>query len=169
MGFVINVIFIVGAIVLLAISGGFSTDAARRITDIPDWDKNTDLKSAHGYLTGAAIATWIGIPLVIVLLILYFVYGSESIEETGKIVTYIFLFILLILVILIGILSAVGASKINSSKVSDDNGSYKQAIIAASLALGVIGIIIILMIIKAVVKHKSKDKPNEANAYMLLK
>lgn len=166
MGFVINVVFIIAAIVLLAIAGGFATDAARRVTTIPNWESNAELKSAHSYLTGAAVATWISIPLVIVLLILYFVYGSESIEITGNAVTFIFLLFILAMVILIGILAAIGASKINQANVSNNEGSYRQAIIAASLALGVMGIIIIILISRAIYRAKYK-KEKEENTSLL--
>lgn len=163
MGFVVNVIFIIGAIALLAVSGGYSTDAARRVTDITGWSDNPELKSAHSLLSGAAVATWIGLALIIVLLILYFIYFFETIEITGGFVTYLFLFVLLALVILIGVLSAIAANKINSANVSDNKGSYKQAIIAASLALGVMGIVIILMILKFYLQHhKSKVEAEKA-------
>ena len=171
MGFIINIFLIIGAIGLLATSGGYSTDAARRVTDITGWDSYPDLKSAHTLLSWSAVATWLGLALVIILLVLYFIYGFETIEITGNVVTYIFLFGLLGLVILIGVLSAVAANKISKANVADNKGSYTQAVIAASLSLGVIGIVIILIIIKEVVKRRlkrgnsylieSKEVPNE--------
>lgn len=163
MGFIINIVLLLGAIVLLGISGGYSTDAAKKVTDITGWDSYPDLRSAHTLLSWSAVVTWIGLGLIILLSILYIIYGLESVEITGNIVTYLLLFGVLGLVILVGILSAVAADKISKANVSDDKGSYRQAIIAASLSLGTLGVIILLAVIKFVVKKKSQG----GNHYLL--
>ena len=163
MGFIINIVLLLGAIGLLAVSGGYSTDAARRVTDITGWDSYPDLRSAHTLLSWSAVAAWLGLALVIILLVLYFIYGFETIEITGNLVTYLFLFGVLGLVILVGVLSAVAADKINKANVSDNKGAYKQAIIAAVLSLGTLGIIILL----AIIKYMIKKKATEGNHYLL--
>lgn len=149
-------IVLVATTILLGISGGFSTNAAVRITGIKGYKNDPQLEAAHRLLSGSAVATWIGIPLMIVVIILF----ATVLEGTGiaKYIAYGLLFITLILVVLVGILSAMGANDINRSDVNDNNGSFTSAVVAASLALGVIGIVLIVIITKTVLdSRKSKE------------
>ena len=50
-------------------------------------------------------------------------------------------------VITVGILSAIAANDIGSAKVANDNLSRRQAIIAASIAIGVFVLVLIALIV----------------------
>ena len=155
----VNLIFFGISFITLAISGGFATNAALRITGIPAWDTNDKLKSAHRKLTIAAVVTWITIAVILVLGILYLIFGSETIGVFGDIIIYLFLFATLGASAVIGTLSAIAAAEIGQSKVSDDNESRRQAIIAAVLALvGFVSLVIILFIH---LFRKPKDKKDD--------
>lgn len=54
---VVNILLLVTTIVLMAVSGGYATSAAKDVTDIPKYTANTDLKNAHRYLSIAAVIT----------------------------------------------------------------------------------------------------------------
>ena len=143
----VNFIFFGISFVVLAISGGFSTNSAVRITGIPSWDDNPKLKSAHSKLSIAAIITWITVAVILILGILYIIFGSETIGIFGNIIIYLFLLLTLAATAAVGALSAIGASDIQQSKVTNDNGARKQAIIASVLAIvGFVGLVIILII-----------------------
>ena len=149
MGFAINIIFFGIAFVTLAIAGGFATNAAIRVTQIPAWSKNNDLAAAHKYLTIAAVITWISIAIMIVLIILFLIFGLETAAIPGvlTILTYLFLFGTLVLIGAVGILSAIAAAKIGDSKVPDNKGSREQAIIAAVLAIvGAVGMLVVILV-----------------------
>ena len=164
MGFAINIIFFGIAFVTLAIAGGFATSATTRVTQIPAWSKNDDLALAHKYLTIAAVITWISIAIMIVLIILFLIFGLETAAIPGvlTILTYLFLFGTLVLIGAVGILSAIAAAKIGDAKVPDDKGSRKQAIIAAVLALVAgVGLLIGLLVMLFKPSKKKDEKKGE--------
>lgn len=148
---IINAFLFIGSFIILAIAGGFATDASRRLQKSAD----PDLKSAHSYLTYAAILCWISIAAILIGGGLYLFFFSETIEETGNWVVYGFLFLTLILVGAVGILAAIAATKIGKSK-ADNNGAYRQTIIAA--VLGIVGFVMVLTIIGIKFFYKAKGK-----------
>ncbi len=160
MGVIINIIFFGISFVTLAISGGFATNASVRITGIANWDSNDDLKTAHRYLTIAAIVTWVTVAVILLLGILYVVFvGSETMGTGMGIVIYGLLFLSLGATIVVGILSAIAADKIGKSKVTNDNNSRRQAIIAAVLALvSATGLIIGLIVMFFKPKKKEENE-----------
>ncbi len=162
----VNLIFFSISFITLAVSGGYATNAAVRITGIPAWDSNDKLKSAHRKLTIAAIVTWITVAAILILGILYLIFGTETIGIFGDIIIYLFLFATLAATAVIGALSAIAAAEIAQSKVSDDNESRRQAIIAAVLALvGFVGLVIILFIH---LFRKPKDKKGGDAGFLAL-
>lgn len=146
---IINAALFIGSFIVLAIAGGFSTSAARKLQSSAD----PDLKSAHSYLTYSSILVWISIAGILVGGGLYLFFASETIETTGNWIVDAFLFLTLVLVGAVGILAAIAATKINSSK-ADDNGAYRQTIIAA--ILGIVGFVMVLVIIGIKFFHKAK-------------
>ena len=143
----VDLILLVVAFVVLAISGGFATNGAVRITGIKAWDSNTKLKNAHHKLTIAAVVAWITVAAILILGILYLIFGSETIGIFGSLIIYIFLIATLVATGTVGILSAIAAEDIQKANVKDDNESRRQAIIAASLALvGFVSLIIVFII-----------------------
>ena len=153
-----TLIFLVLTIILLSVSGGYATNAAVRVTKIPAYKQNKKLDRAHRLLSGAAVATWIGVALIIFLFILYLIFGVESEAYTGGTVYNLLLLITIGLVILVGILSAIAANDIRTSKINDNKNSFRQSVIAASLNLGVLGLIIIIFIVRSLIKKKNSDQ-----------
>ena len=165
MGTFVNLILFGISFIALAIAGGFATNSAIRVTGISGWDKNSDLSTAHKYLTIAAVVCWITVAAIIVGAILYLWVGAETIE-LGSLgwagyVVYGLLFLSLAATVVVGILSALAAQKIADSKVSNDNNSRRQAIIAAVLAIvtavGLIGSLIAMFFSHGSKKDTTKE------------
>ena len=159
MGLAISIIFFGFTLVTLAIAGYFATAAAVKVTKIDNWDNNDKLRSAHRNLTWAAVITWITIALILVGAILYFIYGLETAAETGKYVAWGLLALSLIAVIFVGILSAIAASDINTSGVSDKKSADRDAVIAA--ILGIVGSVLIITVLLISVFYKPKKKESK--------
>ena len=156
-------IFLFVAFIILAISGGFITNSAIRITDIPAYDADSNLKAAHTKATWAAVITWIAVALVLGMALFYYFYVSKKVSGFGKIVIYILFFISMIAVIIVGILAGIAATDINKSSVSDNKGSCHQAVIATVTAI--IGFVFLLAGFIFVVYSKyPKKKPGDSPA-----
>lgn len=158
MGIVINILLLGLSFTAFAVSGGFITNSAVRITGIPGYKQIPDLESAHKWASIAAVITWISIALMLVGIILYIVFASETAEFTAKWVIYGLLFLTLGGTIAVGILSALTANDVNKSGVSDKNLADRQAIIAAVLAIVVFVLIIVALILTFVYKPKLKSE-----------
>lgn len=151
MGLALEIIFLVVAVILLAIAGGFITHTAATLTGLEGYSNNKDLQNAHKYSSWAAVVTWITIALIIVggvLMIFFFPEETEAEAVSGfsfgKIFVYLFIFLAVVGIFVVGILSAITASDISKSGVSDNKLTYRNSIIATVLAIlgGVILIII---------------------------
>jgi len=159
MGLVINIILLGIAFITFAIAGGFLTSSATRITDIPEYQaQNPDLVAAHRWASIGAIVTWITIALMLIGIILYIVFALETAAFTSKFFIYALLFLSLIGTIVVGILAALTANDINKSNVTNNNLSYRQAIIAAVLGIVVFVLLVILLILTFVHKKKIDGK-----------
>lgn len=94
-------IFHIGLVILIgiavAIIGGFSAKAAGDMSKITNFDKlknskdpaySKTLDESHGYMAGAASASWVGFAALVVtiIIVIYFIYGSISVKlATGNI------------------------------------------------------------------------------------
>lgn len=138
MGLLVDgLLFITAAGVLIA-SAVYSASAATNITKIDSWKKDEDLKSAHSWLSWSTALGWISVVLIIVLIVLYVMFGSETAEATGGLAAKGFLFLTLGAMLITGIFSALGAAKIGKSQgilFAKDNGAYSDAIWATVLAI----------------------------------
>ena len=160
-----EIVFFVVLVILLSIAAGFGTNAAVRITGInPSYKNNKDLVEAHSKLTLMSVIAWIGVAVIVTCVILIFAFDLETVSS---IFIYGLMFISLVLLGVVGVYSAWAASLIADADVKDDNKSRRQAIIAASLALGGIGLIIIGFIVKIFVIAK-KDKKSSIDTSSLL-
>lgn len=149
---VINIFLFGISFIILAIAAGYATNAAVRIGG---GNPDPELSSAHTYLTYVAIIAWISVALIIGGIIVYIIFGSETVEVTGNWVIYLLLFFTLALVLAVGILSAIAAYKIGASK-ADNKGAYRQAIIATVLAI--VGFVLVAIILGIRLFHKPKKK-----------
>lgn len=154
MGLVLEIIFLVVAVILLAVAGGFITHTAATLTGLAGYDANKDLQTAHKYSSWAAVVTWITIALIIVggvLMIFFFPEEAEAEAVSGlsfgKILVYLFIFLAVVGIFVVGILSAIAASDISKSGVQDNKLTYRNSIIATVLAiLGGVTLIIIAFV-----------------------
>jgi len=177
MGLVVNIILFGLSFITLAISGGFSTNAAVRITKIPNYKDNKKLESAHRNLSIAAVITWITVAALVIGIILFLIFGSEETaaaeEETGisfgSIIVYFLLGVSLFATIFVGILSAIAAGEINDSGVPNKDLANRQAIIGAVLAI--VGAVLILgaLIGKYIYGRKQEKKPDDSLSSLLKK
>ena len=140
------------AFITLVISAGFITDASRRITNINNYQTNPDLSTAHTLSAAAAITAWLTVFLMLVTVILLFVFAREKLTANKGILVYGSFILSLIGTLIVGVLSILTAERINSANVSDNQGAYRQAVIAAVLSIVVFSLIIITLIIRALYK-----------------
>lgn len=157
---IIAPILLIISFITFAISGGFITDASRKITTIPEYESNnSDLNAAHKYSEIAAIVCWITVSLMVIGAILLFVFASEILVGFSSYFIYGFLGLSLLGVIIVGILSILTAININRAKVTNNEGSYKNAVIAAVLSIVVFVLVITVLLIKIFYKPKKKEEP----------
>ena len=157
---VIGGILLVVSFLAFIVSAGFLTDSSHRITGIPEYEaNNTDLNTAHRYSYIGAIVAWITVAFLLIGGILLFIYGGAEIYASGtsKFFIYGVLFICLLGTIVVGILAILTAIYINRANVSDNNGAYQQAIIAAVIATVVFVLVIVVLLIKVFYKPKNKE------------
>ena len=159
MGLAISAVLLAVAFITFAISAGFLTSATRKITNIPEYGSNKELASAHKFGTIGAVVGWITIAIMVIGFILLLIFGGEILIGFGTEILYFLLFISLVGVIVTGILAALTASDINKAKVSDNKGSYREAIISASIAIPVFVFLLIAIIAKLFYKPKKKIEP----------
>lgn len=167
MGLAINYVLLGISFVALAIAGGFSTNSSIRTTQIPGYKQNEKLINAHKYLSIAAAVCWVTVALLIFGIIAMIFFSAELAEisvttgsSTGKYILYGLLFLSLGATIAIGILTAIAANDIGQSKVTNDNLSRRQAIIGASIAIGVFVLLVIALIVLFTYKPKAKETPD---------
>ena len=166
MGFAINVIFLFVSFITLAIASGFAASASSKVTGLSGYSTNNKLKSAHKYLTIAAVVGFITVFFLLVGAGLSIFFAPEAAEAgavTGaspkNYIVYGLLFLCLIAVFVVGILAAIAATEINESGVQNNNLSYRNSIIAAVLSIVVSVLIIIALIIRVAYKPKKKIEP----------
>lgn len=151
-----------------AIASGFLTDASRRITNIPEYESdNSDLKTAHKFSEIGAIVGWITLSLMLIGAILLFVFASEILVGFSSYFIYGFLALSLLGTIVVGILAVLTAVYINRAKVENNEGSYKNSIIASVLAIVVFVLVITVLLIKVFYKPKKKEEPIDKDITML--
>lgn len=159
-----EIVFFIVLTLLLAISAGFGTNAAVRVTGISNYKTNQDLLKAHSKLTWLSVVAWIGVALIITGIILIFVF---DLEMASNIFIYGLMILVFVLLLIIGIFSAWAASLIASADVTDDNKARRQAIISASLAFFGVALVIFGIIMKVFVGDK-KDKKSGGDLSGLL-
>ena len=166
MGLNVFNIFLLGlSFTSFVIASGFITDSSRRIGNLPEKETNNDLQNAHRYSIIASIVGWITVALLLLALVV-FIYLSVVLSEeeyaTGSYGGFSNLFIngalflALAGIITVGIFSVLTANDIKKSDVTDNNNSYRNAIIAAVISIVTFVGIIITFLIKIFYKPKSK-------------
>ena len=165
MGFVVNVLFLALSFITLFVASGFAANSAVRVKGLSAYDGNSKLQSAHKYLTAAAITGIITGTFLIIAMILSIVFAPEETEagaitgaSTKDYIVYGMLFLALLASGAVGVLSAIAATEIHGSGVSDNNLSYRNSIIAAVLGIVVTVLIIIALISRYFYKPPKNKK-----------
>lgn len=143
--------------ILLGITGGFVAKAAASITDIPNYSTIDGLRKAHDWLSGSAVAAWIGLAIVITLIVLYLIFGSESVEVTGGIVTTLLLFLTLFILLVVAILALIGTIEFHGTPNAAGNPAERDAIIGTILAF--MGFILVILLL---IYNSTKGKEEQA-------
>ena len=142
------------AFLTFIVSAGFITDASRRITNINNYQANPDLSRAHTLSAACAVTAWLTVFFMLLTVILLFVFAKEKLTANKGIFVYASFIISLIGTLIVGVLSILTAQNISSANVPDNQGSYRQAVIAAVLSIVVFSLIIITLIIRVLYKPK---------------
>lgn len=153
-----SIFFLAVAVALLIAVGVYNIKTAQAAASLGAQDASA--ASAHKFATGGAVAAILGATLVLVLAVLYMIFGSESAPVTLPTVTLILLIITLLLIFLSGVLSAVAASHLSTStggSAATRHEAYSDAIIAA--ILGIVGFVALttFLIIERVHAHRAAD------------
>ena len=163
MAFGLNAIFLVVSFIVLAISSGFIVNAAIRVAGLPEYSTNNSLKNAHRYLVIASVVGWLTVFFLLVATGLAIFFAPEETEAgavTGVSTSHYIVDILLVITLLatgaVGVLAAIAANDIHKSNVSNNNLSYRNAIISAVLAIVVAVFIIAALIFTLTYKPKKK-------------
>ena len=148
----VAIVLLIIAIVLLISSGVFSILAAIAIKKVrapsPDTcNSSFSLNRAHSYLTGASIASWIGIFVIIVLIGFYLAFGSESATLTASYASVGLLVLTLLIMATVGVLTALASTRIECLIEGNITGTevhkaYKDSNIAASVSI--VGFVLLL-------------------------
>ena len=171
MGLNVFNIFLLGlTFTAFVISCGFITDSSRKIGNLPEKETNKDLQNAHKNSIISAVVGWITVAMLLIALGI-FIYLSVIFSEeeyatgTGGGFSNMFingaLFLSLAGIITTGIFSILTANDIKKSEVTDNNNSYRNAIIAAVISVITFVAIIIVFIIKLFYKPKPKGEKED--------
>jgi magnesium-transporting ATPase (P-type) len=159
----ITLILMIGLLIVaaiaLGIAAGYVASAATRVTKVSKWRKDSDLKEAHTLLSWGAVSGWVGLAIIVTLIVLYMIFGLETAQFTGGLVSKALLFLTIVILLITGSLAAAGASYIARSPNSapaKSNGAYGHAIIAAVSAL--IAGVLVGSLFLYLMFHKPKSK-----------
>lgn len=141
MALVLNIILFILLFLLLITTAVFSSIAASDVSRVT----TSQIHTAFIHLVWASVISWISVALVALAVVLYFVYGGETISFTGNAVLLTLLGFIVIMLIITGILDAIAASNLHGQP--NVGAAYRNAIIAAVTSLGGVGLIIIMLIV----------------------
>ncbi len=161
-----DIIVLVVAFLLLAIAGGFAAKSASNIKNVTGSANDPRMLKARSYLIWSAIISFVGVFLMLVMVVLYFVYGDKADQRTQKFMIGALMVFSFILIFVSGILSALGATNIHASGlysgVGSANSAYQAAIgSAVILLLGVCILILIYMFVFFLRKPKRLQTVSE--------
>lgn len=155
--------FLVIVIVILCVSLTYATDAAAK----SEGSSDSYVQSAHSYLTWAVTILWLIIAGIIVLVVLFVIFGAELIPVFGKSFVYLILFILILAILTIGVVSTIAAYDLGNAISPNDSTTTarKDAIIAAVLTLGSFGVVIICNVVTWSSPTPSIPPPDYSSGY----
>ena len=126
-------------VVILIVSWSYATSSAAAIGSSED----PELIIAHSYLAWTVSILAIIIVGMFIAIICLVIFGPEFLPTFGKTIVYLALFIMLIALIAVGIIAAIASVHIGRATDVNTGDAYRDAIIAAVVALAPLIIVII--------------------------
>lgn len=140
--------------IMLLFSGYFAVRSAEDLNRNPTINSDSLLKSAYDYMTINAVLIWVLVFLVLVSMIVYFVFWSETASTTFKWVISVIAVILVTLCIVVGVLSSIAITQMNastnfnnSSTTDQSARSYAQWVAGLTLASAALVIVVLLIVL----------------------
>ena len=162
---IFGIIFII-LIAITAVAATYAIKSERGLANNPSFSTDQNLQDAHKYLLIAGIVGWTTIGIIIILIILYFVFGAETILYTGSIVAIILGLLSIALAATVGILSTIGAIDMrkspNFTNQGQDKDAYDDAIIAAVCGVGSVGLLLVILVIYWVQRYRKSAREAKA-------
>ena len=103
-------------------------------------------KTKEKYLTDASIVGWVGLSLLVIVLIMYMIFGMESASMTGGIFTTIMVYSCIAVIITTAVLGFLGTFKI-------DRKDRKKPMIGSCVVAGAALVFIIWKIVGFALRH----------------
>jgi hypothetical protein len=155
-------------IILAAVAGTYAIIGAKDIGQNSKYDDDHKLQQAYKYLLIAGIVSWLVIVLVIIGIVLFFMYGGTYVMYAMSWLAIGLIILVGAMSIAVGVLCIIAANDIVKSPNYSGDGSdlkaYHAAIIAASCAIGSVGIVILIGIVYFVMQSRKKKQVREAKA-----
>ena len=156
---------------LLSLSGAgligasiYAVRGASAITRVPNYKSDDFLSRAHRNLEIAAIVGWITVVILVIIIVLYVLFGLETAAFTGGFFIKIILFLAIVAAFAVGLLAAYALSDMGKSPnlaEAKKEGAHNDAIITSILGFSATGIILIVFIIKFFQRQKVKKEQKE--------
>ena len=147
-------------IAMTIVAGVYTIKAALAVAANHNYSGDANLKTAHKYLTIASTVCWISIALIITLIVLYMVFGLETVLYTGMWVSLLLLITAFALATTVGGLAAASAYYIKKSTKygTSLHAAYYDSLIATGFGLGSAVVVIIGLVIYGIYAYKEGKK-----------
>ena len=152
----IFVLLVVATAVIAALI--YISEATTALGKVKNYKKDPNLSDAYQKLVSTTAVCWILIILLVVGLIVTFIFGPELFLLWGGLFLGGLIFLMIAFATTIGVMASIAAYDMNltgnTGSDKDLGTAYKDAIIAACIALGTIGILGLLFISYFVNKYR---------------
>ena len=122
-----DIIVLVVAFLLLAIAGGFAAKSASSIKNVTGYSTDPRMQKARSALIWSAIISFVAVFLMLVMVVLFFIYGDRADQRTQKLLIGALMVFSFIMIFVSGVLSAIGATNIHASGLYSGAGSANSA------------------------------------------
>lgn len=176
---IVTILLLLVLVAILITALVFATSSAKSITNINPkdaknaWRSNSNLKDAHSMLTWLAVGGWITVVLIgFGLVVFLFTGGKEKIAGHTNPIFILLLVTVTGMILVIGVLSILASENLKkattnaTAPVAADAPNYvkarKDAVLAAALAIGSLGLIVLFWVIFIAARHSSKTSKEKA-------
>lgn len=135
-----DIIVLIVAFLLLALAGGFAAKAASDVKGVTGYSNDSRLTSARTFLIWSAVIAYVGVFLLLVMIVLYFIYGNRADQRTQKFSLIALMAFAFICIMISGVLAAVAATRIRGS------GLYRGSKAAATAYNWAVATAVVLLV-----------------------